>query len=74
MVGFVLSYYEEGEGINDKARHHCHLIGRCRGAGQTSCNVNVKQNYSSFIPIELRKLTNYDSHLFFKELTEKILT
>ncbi|CAH1099545.1 unnamed protein product [Psylliodes chrysocephalus] len=54
---------------NKKVRDHCHLSGIYRNAAHNSCNLNYKQ--PNFIPVFFHNLTNYDSHLFIKELTTK---
>ena len=35
---------------SDKVRDHCHLTGKYRGPAHTTCNRNVKQKDSNFIP------------------------
>ncbi|XP_050516477.1 uncharacterized protein LOC126891343 [Diabrotica virgifera virgifera] len=49
-----------------RVRDHCHLSGRYRGAAHNSCNLNFK--VPNFIPIFFHNLTNYDCHMFIKEL------
>ena len=51
-----------------KVRDHCHLTGKYRGAACSSCNLNVKQKQSSFIPVIFHNFSGYDCHLFFNEL------
>ena len=51
-----------------KVRDHCHLTGKYRGAACSSCNINVKQKQSSFIPVIFHNFSGYDCHLFFNEL------
>uniref|UniRef100_A0A6P7GY74 Uncharacterized protein LOC114344439 n=1 Tax=Diabrotica virgifera virgifera TaxID=50390 RepID=A0A6P7GY74_DIAVI len=50
-------------------RDHDHISARYRGPAHVSCNLNFK--VPTFIPIFLHNLSNYDSHLFIKELTTK---
>ncbi|XP_064214277.1 uncharacterized protein LOC135266857 isoform X1 [Tribolium castaneum] len=49
-----------------KVKDHCHLTGRYRSAAHSNCNLNFQ--IPNFIPIVFHNLTNYDSHLFIKEL------
>ncbi|CAH1107474.1 unnamed protein product [Psylliodes chrysocephalus] len=55
--------------FNKKVRDHCHLSSKYRSPVHNSCNLNYK--LPSFIPVFFHNLTNYDSHLFIKELTTK---
>ena len=71
---------EEAEGFNkatkcwickkdsndDKVRDHCHFTGRYRGAAHNSCNLEYKK--PKYIPVVFHNLSNYDSHLFIKNL------
>ena len=50
----------------DKARDHCHVIGKFRGAAHKSCNLNFK--VTKKVPVIFHNLKDYDSHLFFNEL------
>ena len=60
-----------GKGINsDKIRDHCHLTGRYRGPAHDTCNMNVTQKRSSFIPLVFHNLSNFDCHLFFQGLVD----
>lgn len=52
----------------DKVRDHCHITGIYRGCCHSSCNLQVK--VVNFIPVFLHNLSNYDCHLFIKELAE----
>ena len=55
----------------DKIRDHYHLTGNYRGAAHSSCNINVTQDQSSFIPFIFHNFSNYDCHMFFKKLVDK---
>ena len=55
---------------SDKVRDHCHLTGKYRGAAHNTCNINVKQKDSTFIPFAFHNFINYDSHMFFKRLVD----
>lgn len=61
-----ICYLCETELGEDKVHDHCHLTGKYRGACHNSCNLRVKT--INFIPVFLHNLTNYDCHLFIKEL------
>ena len=60
----------EKEIISDKVRDHCHLTGKFRGAAHNTCNMNVKQKDSNFIPFAFHNFSNYDCHMFFKRLVD----
>ena len=54
----------------DKVRGHCHLNGKYRGPAHNTCNINVKQKDSNFIPFAFHNFSNYDCHMFFKRLVD----
>ena len=56
---------------SDKVRDHCHLTGNYRGPAHNTCNINVKQKDSNFIPYIFHNFSNCDSHMFFKKLVDK---
>ena len=58
----------EKEIVSDKVRYHCHLTGKHRGPAHNTCNNNVTQKQSYFIPFGFHNFSNYDCHLFFKKL------
>ena len=58
----------EKEILSDKVRDHCHLTGKYRGPAHNTCNINVKQKDSNFIPFAFHNFSNYDCHMFFKRL------
>ena len=60
----------EKEILSDKIRDHCHLTGKYRGPAHNTCNINVKQKDSNFIPIAFHNFSNYDCHMFFKRLVD----
>ena len=60
----------EKEILSDKVRDHCHLTGKYRGPAHNTCNINVKQKDSNFIPIALHNYSRYDSQMFFKRLVD----
>ena len=51
-----------------EVRDHCHLTGKYRGPAHNTCNINVKQKDSNFIPFAFHNFSNYDCHMFFKRL------
>ena len=56
---------------SDKVRDHCHLTGSYRGSAHNTCNINVTQKQSNFIPFIFHNFSNYDCHMFFKKLVDK---
>ena len=56
--------------ISDKVHDHCHLTGKYRGPAHNTCNINVKQKDSNFIPFALHNFSIYDCHTFFKRLID----
>ena len=58
----------EKEILSDKVRDHCHLTGKYRGPAHNTCNINVKQKDSNFIPFAFHNFSNYDCHMFLKKL------
>ena len=56
---------------SDKVKDHCHLTGKYRGAAHNTCNINVAQKQSNFIPFIFHNFSNYDCHMFFKRLVDK---
>ena len=43
---------------------HCHSTGNYRGPAHNTCNINVKQKDSNFIPFAFHNFSNYDCHVF----------
>ena len=66
----IICRFCEKEILSDKVRDHCHLTGKYRGPAHNTCNINVKQIDSNFIPFAFHKFSNYDCHLFFKRLVD----
>ena len=60
----------EKEILSDKIRDHCHLTGKYRGPAHNTCNINVKQKDSNFIPFAFHNFSNYVCHTFFKRLVD----
>ena len=54
-----------------KVRDHCDLTGKHRGPAHSTCNINVTQDKSNFVPLIFYIFSNYDCHLFFKKLVDK---
>ena len=61
----------EKEILSDKVRDHCHLTGSYRGPAHNTCNINVTQKQSNFIPFIFHNFSNYDCRMFFKKLVDK---
>ena len=55
----------------DKVKDHCHLTGIYRGPAHSECNLKVKQKDSNFLTIGLHNFSNYDCHMFFKQLVDR---
>ena len=51
---------------NYKVRDHNHLTGDFNGAAHNKCN--LKNRNPNYIPVFIHNLSNYDSHLFIKEI------
>ena len=60
----------EKEKLSDKVHDHCHLTGKYRGPAHNTCNINVKQKDSNFIPFAFHNFSIYDCHMFFKRLVD----
>ena len=60
----------EKEILSNKVRDHCRLTGKYRGPAHNTCNINVKQKDSNFIPFAFHNFSNYDCHMFFKRLVD----
>ena len=56
----------KGELGVDKVRDHRHYTGRYRGAAHNKCNLEYRK--PTFTPVVFHNLTNYDAHLFIKNL------
>ena len=66
----ICRFYEKNIEF-DKVRGHCHLTGKYRGPAHNTCNTNVTQDKSNFIAFIFHSFSNYDCHLFFKNLVDK---
>ena len=62
--------FSEKEILSEKVRDHCQLTGKYRGPAHNTCNINIKQKDSNFIPFAFHNLSNYDCHMFFKRLVD----
>ena len=60
----------EKEIVSDKVRDHCHLTGKYRRPAHNSCNKNIKQKDSHFIPFAFHNFSNCNCHMFFKRLVD----
>ena len=58
--------FKEDDDKNKKVRDHCHFTGRYRGAAHNECNLKYRK--LNFTPVVFHNLSNYDSHLFIKNL------
>ena len=66
----ICRFCERGN-VSDKVRYHCHLTSKYRGPAHNTCNRNVTQKQSNFIPFVFHIFSNYDCHLIFKKLVDK---
>ena len=51
-----------------KVKDHNDLSGKYRGPAHRSCNLKIR--YPSYIPVFMHNLSNYDAHLFVRELSK----
>ena len=66
----IICRFCEKETLSDKVRDHCHSTGKNRGPAHNTCNINVKQKDSNFIPFSIHSFSNYDCHVFFKSFVD----
>ena len=62
----------EKEIVSDKVRDHCLLTGKYRSPAHNTCNINVKQKDSIFIPIAFHNYSRYENHMFVTRLVDLI--
>ena len=55
---------------SDKIRDHCHLTSRNGGPAHNNCNINVKQNDSTFIPFAFHNFCITIVICFLKKLAD----
>ena len=67
---FCICRLQGKEILDNKVTYHCHLTDKYRGPAHSFCNVNVTQKQSNFIPF-IPFFSNYDCHMFFKNLVDK---
>ena len=53
---------------DEKAREHCHITGKLRGAAHWSCNINLQ--LTKKVPVIFHNSSGYDNHLIFCELNK----
>ena len=56
---------------SDEVRDHCHSTCKYRGPAHSKCNIKVTQDISNFIPFIFHNFSNYDCHMFFRNLVDK---
>ena len=66
----IICRFYEKEIVSDKVRGHCHLTGKYRGPAHNTCNINVKQKDSNFIPFAFHNFSDYDCHMLFERLVD----
>ena len=52
-----------------KAKDHCHYVGKYRGAAHSMCN--LKYSVPKRIPTNFHNGSNYDYHFVIKQLEEE---
>ena len=68
---FLNVYFVRMKLQNKKIRDRCHLTVAYRGPAHNKCNINITQKQGNFTPFLFHKFSNYDCHLFFKNLIGK---
>jgi len=63
-------FSKDSESKYSKVKDHCHITGRFRGPAHKRCNLLYQA--PKFIPIVFHGLSNYDCHLFIKNLGGEI--
>ena len=63
-----MCWFSENPINEEKVRDHDPLTGKCRKAACNKCNIECKQNSSSFVSIFFHNFSGYDYHLIFEEL------
>ena len=58
--------YKPFEGKKPKVRDHCHYTSKYRGPAHSFCSLRYR--IPSYIPVVFHNLSDYDSHLFIREL------
>ena len=66
----IICRFREIKIVSEKVRDHCHLTGKYRGPAHNTCNINVKQEDSNFIPFAFHYFSNYVCHMLFKRLVD----
>ena len=61
----------EKENISDKIKDYCHLTGKDKGPALNTCNINVTQKQSNFIPFIFHNFSNDDCRPLYKKLIDK---
>ena len=62
----TMCYICHGVLSTKRARDHCHITGKYRGATHPSCNLNLK--IRNKIPVVFHNLKGYDSHLIMQSI------
>ena len=62
--------FGEKEILSDNVRDHCHLTVKYRAPAHNTCNINIKQKDSSFVPFAFHNFSNNDCDMFFKKLVD----
>ena len=47
----------------DSVKDHCHITGKYRGAAHNACNLKLRLNPKTPVPVVFHNLQGYDGHL-----------
>ena len=56
------------QNVTDRSGDQCQITRKCRGGDHTCCNSKVKQQFSSFILLDMHTMARYYSSFLFQDL------